>query len=117
MVKEPGRYRGIIQLGASLGLLGVVGVSQPLVLLGLALIFVTILAIMKHLLLNDINSRGGPKMKKKTKIHNTKLVTSLFEATYDFLASFGAGYLGGTIPSIVPPRDWTRRQVTKAIIL
>ena len=44
-------------------------------------------------------------MKKKTKIHNTKLGTSLFGATYDFLASFGAGYLGGIIPSIVPPRD------------
>jgi hypothetical protein len=82
-----------------------VGVSQPLVLLGLALIFVTILAVMKHHLLNGFNPRGGLKMKKKTKINSTKLVTTIFGATYDFLASFGAGYLGGTIPSIVRPRD------------
>ena len=91
-----------IQLG-TLGSLGMVGGSNPLVLLGLALIFLVCLIASKHLLRKGISKERSTHMGKKFKT-TTSLFTSIHEAVHEFVVSFGAGFLGGTIPSILPSR-------------
>ena len=83
-------------------LLGMVGSSTLQVFTGLALSFVILLFVSK-LLLHRFNAKGGAKMKKKrayTQI--TTLTRTATEVFYDFSVSFGAGYLGATVPSIAP---------------
>lgn len=90
----------IIQLG-TLGSLGMVGGSTPLVLSGHALIFLVLIIASKHLLRKGASKERRSTMEKKSNANtNISLSKSVHEALHEFAVSFGAGFLGGTIPSI-----------------
>jgi len=94
----------VIQLEA-LGSLGMVEGSNPLVLSGIALIFLVLITASKHSLRKGTSKKRKSKMETKSNVNtNIKLSTSVHEALHEFAVSFGAGYLGGTIPSFVPLR-------------
>lgn len=94
----------VIQLGA-LGSLGMVGGSTPLVLSGLALIFLVLIIASKHLLRKGASKERRSTMETKPNVNtNISLSKSVHEALHEFAVSFGAGFLGGTIPSITPLR-------------
>ncbi len=79
--------------------------SNLWVLLALALIFISLLTALKHYLLRSETKRRCKMTDKKTKILNTSLRKTTLEVLYDFMTSFGAGCLGGAIPSIEPLRQ------------
>lgn len=94
----------VIQLG-TLGSLGMVGGSTPLVLSGLALIFLVLIIASKHLLRKGASKERRSTMEKKSNVNtNISLSKSVHETLHEFAVSFGAGFLGGTIPSIAPLR-------------
>jgi hypothetical protein len=94
----------VIQLGV-FGPLGMVGGSNPLVLLGPALLFLVCLIASRHLLRKGTSKERSTHMGKKSEtITYPTLSTSVHEALHEFFVSFGAGFLGGTIPSILPSR-------------
>lgn len=94
----------VIQLG-TFGSLGVVEGSTPLVLSGLALIFLVLIIASKHSLRKGASKERRSTMEKKSYVNtNISLSKSVHEAFHEFGVSFGAGFLGGTIPSIVPLR-------------
>ena len=94
----------VIQLG-TFGSLGMVGGSTPLVLSGLALIFLVLIIASKHLLRKGTSKERRSAMETKSNVNtNINLSKSVHEALHEFAVSFGAGFLGGTIPSIVPLR-------------
>lgn len=94
----------VIRLG-TLGSLGMVGGSTPLVLSGLALIFLVLIIASKHSLRKGTSNKRRSIMETKSNVNtNISLSKSVHEALHEFAVSFGAGFLGGTIPSIVPLR-------------
>lgn len=94
----------VIQL-ETLGSLGVVRGSTPLVLSGLALIFLVLIIASKHLLRKGASEERRSTMETTSNVNtNISLSTSVHESLHEFAVSFGAGFLGGTIPSIVPLR-------------
>tara|TARA_R110002167_G_scaffold86987_1_gene235316 strand:+ start:13835 stop:14002 length:168 start_codon:yes stop_codon:yes gene_type:complete len=50
--------------------------------------------------------------KKNSDSSNTNLLTTTLEVLYDFSVSFGAGYLGGAIPSMMPLRLAAQRHTS-----
>lgn len=79
---------------------GMVGSSTLLVCIGLALSFVILLFVSK-LLLQQFSTKGGAKMKKAHEhTTTTTLILTATEVFYDFSVSFGAGFLGATVPSL-----------------
>lgn len=82
-----------------------VGGSNPLVLSGLALIFLVLIIASKHLLRKGTSKERRSTMETKSIVNtDIDLSKSVHEALHEFAVSFGAGFLGGTIPSIVPLR-------------
>lgn len=107
----------VIQLGA-LGSLGMVGGSTPLVLSGLALIFLVLIIASKHLLRKGASKERRSTMETKPNVNtNISLSKSVHEALHEFAVSFGAGFLGGTIPSITPLRLTAQRTSTRCSVL
>jgi hypothetical protein len=91
------------------------GGSYPWLLPGLALIFVFFLLASKHhLRRGEIKQRGSKMKKKHSDSSNTNLLMTTLEVFYDFSVSFGAGYLGGAIPSTRPLRSSAQRLVSFA---
>lgn len=78
-----------------------VGSSTLQVFAMLALGFVFILYLMKLIVQKTI-TKGGTEMKKKHVHTPFTTLTLTTEVFYDFSVSFGAGYLGATVPSIAP---------------
>lgn len=85
--------------------LGMVGGSTPLVLSGLALIFLALIIASKHWLRKGTSNERRSSMEKKSNVNAyINLSKSVHEAIHEIAVSFGAGFLGGIIPSIVPLR-------------